>query len=440
MSKRAGHMNLLAMINNGGHHLAAWQHPKGQASAGLNIQTYTRIAQIAEKGLLDAVFIADVVALWGQDLEALTRTSRGEHYEPLTLLSYLAGATQHIGLIATATTSYNEPYHIARKFASLDHLSGGRAGWNVVTSVVGAEARNFGRDAHFLHNERYERAEEFVDVVRKLWQSWEDGAVVKDTKNSRYFLPEKVKNIHHTGKHFSVEGPLNISRTPQGEPVLVQAGASESGKRLAARIAEIIFSPHDEIKAAQHYYHDIKTMASQFGRAKESIRILPGITPVVGKTRQEAKDFFEQLQNLIDPVLGRRLLADTLGDDIDFSHHDVDGPLPDIPIGNKGSRRDFAVALAKEKQLSIRQLYLHLAARNAIVGTAEDIADRFEEWYDSEAADGFNLFFTHDTGGIEDFVELVIPELQKRGRFKKHYSGNTLRSHFGFDVPSPLHA
>lgn len=440
MSKRAGHMNLLAMINNGGHHLAAWQHPKGQGGAGLNIQTYAHIAQIAEKGLLDAVFIADVVALWGQDLEALTRTSRGEHYEPLTLLSYLAGVTQHIGLIATATTSYNEPYHIARKFASLDHLSGGRAGWNVVTSVVGAEARNFGRDAHFLHNERYERAEEFVDVVRKLWQSWEDGAVVKDARNSRYFIPEKVKNIHYKGKHFSVEGPLNISRTPQGEPVLVQAGASESGKRLAARIAEIIFSPHDELKAAQHYYRDIKTLASQFGRTKESIRILPGITPVVGKTRQEAEDFFEQLQILIDPVLCRRLLADTLGDDIDLSHHDIDGPLPDIPIGNKGSRRDFAVALAKEKNFSIRQLYLHLAARNAIVGTAEDIVDRFEEWYDGEAADGFNLFFTHDPGGIEDFVELVVPELQKRGRFKKHYSGNTLRSHFGFDAPSPFHA
>ncbi|GBQ80194.1 monooxygenase-like protein [Acetobacter malorum DSM 14337] len=292
MSKRAGHMNLLAMINNGGHHLAAWQHPKGQAGAGLNIQNYTHIAQVAEKGLLDAVFIADVVALWGQDLEALTRTSRGEHYEPLTLLSYLAGATQHIGLIATATTSYNEPYHIARKFASLDHLSGGRAGWNVVTSVVGAEARNFGRDAHYLHNERYERAEEFVDVVRKLWQSWEEGAVIKDTKNSQYFIPEKVKNIHYKGKHFSVEGPLNISRTPQGEPVLVQAGASESGKRLAARIAEVIFSPHDDIKAAKKYYHDIKTTASQFGRTKESIRILPGITPVVGKTRQEARDFF----------------------------------------------------------------------------------------------------------------------------------------------------
>ncbi|OUI86454.1 LLM class flavin-dependent oxidoreductase [Acetobacter tropicalis] len=435
MTDRPGHMNLLAMLTNGGHHLTAWRHPKGQAGTGLDIKNYAQFAKMAEKGLLDALFIADVAALWGKDLDALSRTSRGEHYEPLTLLSYLAGVTTHIGLIGTATTSYNEPYHIARKFSSLDHLSGGRAGWNVVTSVVGDEARNFGRSEHFLHSERYERAEEFVDVVRKLWQSWADGAVVKDAVNGKYFLIEKVNAIHHKGKHFSVQGPLNISRTPQGEPVLVQAGASTSGKRLASRIAEIIFAPHDEINAARLYYAEIKSSAQALGRSENSIRILPGITPIVGKTRQEARDFFEQLQELVDPVLGRRLLADTLGDDIDLSPYDVDGPLPDIPQGNKGSRRDFALALAQEKQLSIRQLYLHLSERNAVVGTAADIADRFEEWYDSYAADGFNLFFPHDPGGIEDFVEHVVPELQKRGRFKTSYAGTTLRSHFGFDIP-----
>lgn len=435
MSKRPGHLNLLAMLNNGGHHLAAWKHPKGRAGAGLDIKQYIHYAQVAEKGLLDGLFIADVAALWGKDLEALSRTSRGEHYEPLTLLSLLAGVTEHIGLIGTATTSYNEPYHIARKFASLDHLSGGRAGWNVVTSVVGDESRNFGREEHFSHSGRYERAEEFVDVVRKLWNSWEGGAVTLDADHGRYFDPAKVHAIDHVGAHFSVRGPLNISRTPQGEPVLVQAGASASGKRLAARIAEIIFAPHDDMSAAQAYYAEVKAAAAAFGRPAHAIRILPGITPVVGKTRQDAQDFFDQLQELLDPVVGLRLLADTLGDDLDLSGYDPDGPLPPIPAGNKGSRRDFAVALAEQKHLSIRQLYQHLAERNAVIGTAADIADRFEDWYDSEAADGFNLFFPHDPGGIEDFVSLVVPELQRRGRFRKAYDSTTLRGHFGLDTP-----
>ncbi|UCJ15501.1 LLM class flavin-dependent oxidoreductase [Pseudomonas sp. MM211] len=436
MSRRTDQLHLGAFLANSGHHVAAWRHPLAQADASQDFEHFKRIAQLAERGKFDALFIADVVALWGHHIDALSRTARGEHFEPLTLLSALAAVTERIGLIATATTTYNEPYHIARKFASLDHLSKGRAGWNLVTSVVSDEAWNFGRETHVEHADRYGRAEEFHDVVKGLWDSWDDDAFLRDKDSGVYFDPDKLHVLGHKGEHFSVRGPLNVSRPPQGHPVLVQAGASKDGRRLAARVAEAIFVAHHDVEAGKTFYREIKEQAAEFGRGPDEIKILPGITPFVGRTREEAQAQFDELQALVDPVVGLRLLADTLGDDIDLSGYDLDGPLPDTPAGQRGSRRDNVIALARRENLTIRQLYLRLADANPAIGTAEDIADIFEHWFQSRACDGFNVYFPVFPSSLENFVELVIPELQRRGLFRTEYSGTTLREHLGLKRPA----
>ncbi|MFZ4963874.1 MULTISPECIES: LLM class flavin-dependent oxidoreductase [Pseudomonas] len=436
MTRRTDQLKLGAFLANSGHHVAAWRHPLAQADASLDFGHFKAIAQTAERGRFDALFVADVVALWGHHHDALSRTARAEHFEPLTLMSALAAVTTHIGLIATATTSYNEPYHIARKFASLDHLSGGRAAWNLVTSVVSDEAWNFGRENHIDHGDRYQRAEEFHDVVKGLWDSWDDDAFVRDKRSGQYFDPDKLHTLNHRGEHFRVRGPLNVARPPQGHPVLVQAGASEAGKTLAARVAELIFASHHDLSAAQAFYQDIKARAADFGRDPDHIKILPGVTPFIGETREQAQALFEEFQALIDPVLGLRLLADTLGDDIDLSGHDLDGPLPDTPVGQRGSRRDKVLELARRENLSIRQLYLHLAGGNPVIGTPADIADSFEAWFQARACDGFNVFFPYYPGAIEVFVDQVIPLLQERGLFRREYAGRTLRENLGLPRPA----
>ncbi|MFC3943985.1 FMN-dependent monooxygenase [Pseudomonas gingeri NCPPB 3146 = LMG 5327] len=436
MTRRTDQLKLGAFLANSGHHVAAWRHPLAQADASLDFGHFKAIAQTAERGRFDALFVADVVALWGHHHDALSRTARAEHFEPLTLMSALAAVTTHIGLIATATTSYNEPYHIARKFASLDHLSGGRAAWNLVTSVVSDEAWNFGRENHIDHGDRYQRAEEFHDVVKGLWDSWDDDAFVRDKRSGQYFDPDKLHTLNHRGEHFRVRGPLNVARPPQGHPVLVQAGASEAGKTLAARVAELIFASHHDLSAAQAFYQDIKARAADFGRDPDHIKILPGVTPFIGETREQAQALFEEFQALIDPVLGLRLLADTLGDDIDLSGHDLDGPLPDTPVGQRGSRRDKVLELARRENLSIRQLYLHLAGGNPVIGTPADIADSFEAWFQARACDGFNVFFPYYPGAIEVFVNQVIPLLQERGLFRREYAGRTLRENLGLPRPA----
>ncbi|BBP77813.1 monooxygenase [Pseudomonas sp. Ost2] len=436
MTRRTDQLKLGAFLANSGHHVAAWRHPLAQADASLDFDHFKAIAQTAERGRFDALFVADVVALWGHHHDALSRTARAEHFEPLTLMSALAAVTTHIGLIATATTSYNEPYHIARKFASLDHLSGGRAAWNLVTSVVSDEAWNFGRENHIDHGDRYQRAEEFHDVVKGLWDSWDDDAFVRDKRSGQYFDPDKLHTLNHRGEHFRVRGPLNVARPPQGHPVLVQAGASEAGKTLAARVAELIFASHHDLAAAQAFYQDIKARAADFGRDPDHIKILPGVTPFIGETREQAQALFEEFQALIDPVLGLRLLADTLGDDIDLSGHDLDGPLPDTPVGQRGSRRDKVLELARRENLSIRQLYLHLAGGNPVIGTPADIADSFEAWFQARACDGFNVFFPYYPGAIEVFVDQVIPLLQERGLFRREYAGRTLRENLGLPRPA----
>lgn len=436
MSRRNDQLHLGVFLANSGQHMAAWRHPLAQADASLDFEHFKTIAKTAERGKFDALFVADVVALWGHHLDALSRTARAEHFEPLTLMAALAAVTHNIGLIATATTSYNEPYHIARKFASLDHLSKGRAAWNLVTSVVSDEAWNFGRDSHIDHADRYQRAEEFHDVVKGLWDSWDDDAFIRDKASGQYFDPNKLHTLNHRGEHFSVRGPLNVARPPQGHPVLVQAGASDAGKTLAARVAEVIFVISHDLPSAQAFYQDIKSRVEAQGRNPEHLKVLPGITPFIAETREQAQALFEEFQSLVDPVLGLRLLADTLGDDIDLSSYDLDGPLPETPVGQRGSRRDNVLELARRENLSIRQLYLHLAGGNPVIGTASDIADTFEAWFQGRACDGFNVFFPYFPGSIDTFVDQVIPLLQQRDLFRREYEGPTLRDNLGLPRPA----
>jgi alkanesulfonate monooxygenase len=432
-------LRLGAFLPGTGHHVAAWRHPNAQADGGLNFQHYRQLAQTAERGKFDMIFLADGVAVRqrGEGKEALSRTSV-VHFEPLTLLSALSAVTEHIGLTATVSTTYNEPYHLARKFASLDYLSGGRAGWNLVTSASEAEAKNFNREKHMEHTLRYERAQEFVDVVKALWDSWEDDAFLRDKESGVYFDPDKLHIPNHKGEHFSVRGPLNIARPPQGYPVIIQAGSSEDGKNLAAKTAEVIFTAQQTLAEAQAFYTDVKGRLVKYGRSPDSLKIMPGVFPIIGKTEQEAADKFAQLQELIDPQVGLGLLSTMIGG-FDLSGYPVDGPLPDLPETNGGkSRQKLLTELAHRENLTIRQLYLSIAGARGhkqIFGTPEQIADFLEDWFVNGGADGFNIMPPYLPGGLDDFVNLVIPELQRRGLFRTEYEGRTLRENLGLPRP-----
>ncbi|MBB3458446.1 FMN-dependent oxidoreductase (nitrilotriacetate monooxygenase family) [Rhizobium sp. BK313] len=446
MTGRQRQLKLGAFLYPTGHHIAAWRHPDAQADAGSNFAHYVELAQIAEAAKFDLIFMADGVGTRGTDTEALHRTATRyvAQFEPITLLSALAAVTKNIGFVATASTSFNEPYHIARKFASLDHISGGRAGWNLVTSSSDHEAHNFGRDEHYAHAERYERAEEFADVVRGLWDTWEEDAFPRDKQSGIYFDPEKQHILNHKGKHFKVRGPLNVARAPQGHPVLVQAGSSDPGKELAARTAEVVFTAHQTIGDAKAFYADLKGRLAKYGRRPDDLKIMPGIFPVVGRTEAEAREKFEQIQGLIHPVVGLSLLAGMSGG-VDLSQYPIDGPVPDLPETNASkSRQKLLLDLARRENLTIRQLYLRIAGARGhwqIVGTPVQIADQMEEWFKTGAADGFNVMPPHLPAGLYDFVEHVLPELRRRGLFRSEYEGKTLRENLGLRVPQhPAHA
>ena len=357
-----GQMKLNAFLHPTGHHIAAWRHPEAQADAGVNFDHYVALAQTAERAKFDAIFLADSLAVRELNIESMSRVARYVvHFEPLTLLAGIAAVTSRIGLIATATTTYNEPFHIARKFASLDHVSKGRAGWNLVTSSGEVEAFNFSRDAHPAHADRYQRAREFAEVVTGLWDSWEDDAFVRDKASGRFFEPEQLHVLNHKGAHFSVRGPLNVARTPQGRPVLVQAGSSEPGKELAAETAEVIFTAAQTLAEAQAFYADVKGRLANFGRAHGDLKILPGVSPIVGRTAEEANDKFEALQSLIHPAVGLSILSQMLGG-ADLKDYPLDGPLPDLPETNATkSRQKLLIDLARRENLSIRQLYEWIA-------------------------------------------------------------------------------
>ncbi|MDR6393087.1 LLM class flavin-dependent oxidoreductase [Paraburkholderia phenoliruptrix] len=441
MSQRQ--IKLGAFLMETGHHIAAWRHPHAHAAAGLDFAHYAELAQIAERAKFDTIFFADSVGVRDTDLASLSRTARADHFEPLTLLSALSAVTRHIGLTATVSTSFNEPYNVARKFASLDHLSGGRAGWNLVTSSSETEAHNFSLDRHFDHALRYERAREFYDIVTGLWDSWEDDAFVRDKESGLYFDPAKLHTLNHRGKHFKVKGPLNVARAPQGWPVVVQAGASEAGRELAAQTAEVIFVAHQTLEEAQSFYRDVKGRLARYGRHPDDLKIMPGIFPVIGRTQEEADEKFEALQALIHPVVGVSLLSKMAGG-VDLSSYPVDGPVPDLPETNGGkSRQRLLLDLARRENLTIRDLYLRIAGARGhqqVVGTPQSIADQLQQWFEEGAADGFNIMSPWLPGGLVEFAAHVVPELQRRGLFRTEYEGTTLRQNLGLRRPPNRHA
>ena len=422
-----------------GYHLAGWRHPEASAGGNMELQHAVRVTQTAERGLLDMAFLADGVGIRFNDVPAgaLSHTSKNVQFEPLTLLSALAMVTSHVGLAATASTTYNEPYHVARKFASLDHISGGRAAWNVVTSATDMEAQNFGLIGAPPKTGRYDRAAEFVEVVKGLWESWEDDAFIRDKATGLNYDPAKVHVLNHEGAHFRVKGPLNVARTPQGRPIIIQAGASDQGRELAAATADVIYAAAQTIEDARAYYDDVKGRMAQYGREPEHLKIMPGIMAVPGRTRQEAQDRYEVLQELVQPVVGLGALANYLGD---LSAYDLDGPVPEPDPADRRdhSRGAIFLEMARRGNLTIRQLYLSIAGGNGhrmVVGTPADIADAMEEWFHGGGADGFNLLPTWLPGGLEEVVEMVIPELQRRGLYRTAYEGRTLRENLGLAWP-----
>ena len=420
-----------------GYHDAAWRHPDVPAGGSSDYHHFLRCAQRAEEGLFDMVFFADGIGVRASDDPpgSLSHSNRNVELEPLTLLSALAPMTRRIGLVCTASTTYNEPYHVARKFASLDHISGGRAGWNVVTSWSEQEAWNFSRDAHLDYETRYDRAREFVQVVTGLWDSWAPDAFVHDKGAGLFYDPARLHTLHHRGKHFQVRGPLSVKATPQGRPVLVQAGANPAGQEIAAAHADVVYASITELGQAQSYYAAVKGRMARHGRSPDHLRVMPALVPMVGRTREEARAKLEQLQALMDPLVGLSRIYGLMGD---LSGHDLDGPVPE-PVGAKV--RSLAYGWwerAKREGMSIRQMYEEYAVGEGfrVVGTPADVADAMEAWMDGGAADGFNVTPTHLPGGVDDFVELVVPELQRRGRFRTAYEGTTLRENLGLP-PAP---
>ena len=445
MTQRTGQLRLGAFLYPTGHHIAAWRHPEAQADAGVNFRHYVKLAQAAEAAKFDLVFLADGVGTRGDNVEFLSRTAHSyvAQFEPITLLSALAAVTENVGLVATASTSFNEPYHIARKFASLDHISGGRAGWNLVTSSNEHEAKNFNRDKHFDHAERYERAIEFAEVVGGLWDSWEDDAFLRDKGQGRFFDPERRHVLDHKGRFFQVKGPLNVARSPQGHPVVVQAGSSEAGRDLAARTAEVIFTAQQTLEDAVDFYSDVKGRLAQYGRHPDDLKIMPGVFPIVGRSESEAREKFEQLQALIDPEVGLALVSGLTGG-FDLSGYPLDGPIPELPETNASkSRQLLTIELARRENLTIRQLYLRVAGARGhwqLVGTPAQIVDQLEERFVKGGADGYNVMPPVLPAGLDDFVELVIPELRRRGLFRSEYEGRTLRDNLGLRRPVNRHA
>ena len=438
MSTTARQMKLGAFLMATGHHVAAWRHPEVPADAGLDFKHYRHVARVAEAAKFDALFVADSVAAATGDIASCM--ARSDHFEPLTLLSALSAVTEHIGLIATATTTYNEPYHVARKFASLDHLSGGRAGWNLVTSDAAAEAQNFGRAEHVGHAERYSRAREFHQVVTGLWDSWADDAFTRDKASGEYYDPGRLHVLNHQGEHFSVKGPLNVARSPQGQPVVVQAGSSEVGRDLAAQTAEVVFTAQTSLASAQAFYADLKGRLSAYGRAVDSLKIMPGVFIVVAETEALAKAKFESFQELVEPQVGVALLGRMLGN-FDLSGYPLDGPLPELPLTDSGqrSRQKLLTELADQENLTLAQLGRRIAGGRghySLIGTPEQIADELQRWFEQGAADGFNVLVPHLPGGLEDVARLLVPELQRRGLFRTEYEGTTLRENLGLQRPA----
>ncbi|KAA0018982.1 LLM class flavin-dependent oxidoreductase [Antrihabitans cavernicola] len=426
-----------AFLMSTGHHESSWRLPESDPRANTDIGHFRRLAQIAERGTFDSIFFADSPQLF-QDVGR--RPAGG--LEPIQVLASVAGVTSRIGLIATATTSYNEPFNLARAFASLDHISGGRAGWNVVTTATAEAAQNFNLDTLPNHRDRYDRAAEFLQVAQQLWDSWDDDAILADKDAGAWGDNDKVNTVDHKGRFFGVRGPLNVERSPQGHPLIVQAGSSEDGKDLAAKYAEAVFTAQQTLADAQAFYSDLKSRAKALGRNPDHIMILPGIVPIIGETQAQAQALESELDRLIVPKYALKELAKTLK--IDPSELSLDEQLPaNLPsedqIEGAKSRYSLVVSLARRENLTVRELIGRLGGgrgHRTFTGTPVQVADAITEWFDSGAADGFNIMPAVLPSGLEAFVDTVVPILRERGLFRTDYTGSTLREHYGLPRPT----
>jgi FMN-dependent oxidoreductase (nitrilotriacetate monooxygenase family) len=427
------------MHGDSNYHIAGWRTKDSYPDGGMNFKRWIEFAQTMERGKLDMLFIADTLGVPGaKDLDALSRNSLVDKFDPMSTLAALSSVTEHIGLVATCATTYNEPYNVARTLASIDHLTGGRAGWNLVTGGIAADAKLFGHDEHVPHDQRYDRAEEFLDVCIGLWDSFEDDAFLRDKESGVYFDPSKIHPLNYKGKHFSVNGPLSVARPPQGRPVVIQAGSSEPAKRLSARVADVVFTAKSSLTDAQAFYADVKGRLAKWGRRPEDVKIMPGVAIVVGDTANEAEEKYAQLQEMVHPTVALSLLRERLGD-IDLSIYPLDGPFPDLE-GNS-ARMSTPVELtriARRENLTLRQMALRMASTRShlmIRGTVTQIVDQLEHWFVNHGSDGFNLLPLCMPSSLNDFVDRVVPELQRRGLFRTEYEGRTLRENLG--VPRP---
>jgi N-acetyl-S-(2-succino)cysteine monooxygenase len=432
-TKRQMHMGVFVLGT--GNHIAGWRY-QGAATSHMELPVMQEIARIAEAGKFDLLFISDSMVMEPSDHPSFMC-----RFEPTTLISVLSASTTHIGLGATVSTSFSEPFNVARMFGSIDHISGGRAAWNVVTSSNPKAALNFNREEHLEHELRYQRANEFVDVVKGLWDCWDDGAIVADKATGRYIDPDKVRRLDHKGRFFQVRGPINMARCPQGHPVIIQAGGSPSGLELAARTADVVFSVVQELETAKVAYADLKGRMAKYGRSPDEIAVLPGVMPIIGASDAEARDKLAKLQSWLTPTNAATLVTSRIGYDV--SGHPLDGPVPPPPPF--ASSRTFSRVLyetAQREKMTLRDLYnLTAAARGhwVICGTPQRIADILEEWFTGGAADGYNILPAYFPGAFADFVNLVVPELQRRGLFRRDYEGTTLRDHFGLaPVSAPM--
>src|SRR5271170_7889265 len=429
-------LHLGAFMRPASIHTGAWRYPGAWPDMNFNLAHTKECIQKLERAKFDAFFMADHMAVLNMPIDALKRSHTSTSFEPFTLLSALSQVTERIGLVATGSTTFDAPYHVARRFASLDHLSGGRAGWNIVTTSNPDAALNFGMTDHMEHGERYRRAREFYDVVTGLWDSWADDAFIRDAEHGLYFDPDKLHVLNHKGKYLSVRGPLNIARPVQGWPVIVQAGASDSGRQLAAETAEAVFTPPSTIAAGREFYADVKSRMEKAGRARDHMKIMPACFVVVGDTVEQARAKRAKLDSLVYYDNAIASLSIALGHDA--SRFDPDKPLPPIPESNASkSARDRVVAMAAREDLTVRQLAQRLGGYSglAMVGTPKTIADEMQEWLETEASDGFTVMFPYLPGGLDDFVTRVVPELQARGLFRRDYEGTTLRDHLGLPRP-----
>ncbi|MDM5282560.1 LLM class flavin-dependent oxidoreductase [Peribacillus frigoritolerans] len=430
-------MKLAAYLIGTGMHVASWRHPTSNPNASIDVKALQRLSKIAEKGKFDLAFVADSLAINHESHPQILN-----RFDPIVLITALAAATEKIGIGATASTTYSEPYVLARQFASVDHISGGRVGWNVVTTAdaTGETALNFSRDKHLAHDHRYERAEEFIDVVQGLWDSWEDDAFVHNKETGQFFDPDKVHELRYKGNYFSVKGPLNIARSAQGQPVIIQAGASIPGQRLAARTAEVVFTHWDNIEESKRYYQELKSSLMAFGRSVEELHILHGISPIIGETEEIAIQKYNKLQSLVDPYESLKFVSGYMGN-VDFSKYSLGTPAKDVefPLVNSiQSNFNEMKKIIGEEDIKVGELYARFfspARRDRFVGTPTQVADEMEVWFTEKAADGFMLQFPLLPGDLEDFVEKVVPILQERGLFRLDYEGDTLRDHLGLKNP-----